>query len=113
MTVRLSHLTRGDDFFPVLNKRVGDLYKRWEQYRDELLSLKSQRVENYSFLIPEHISRYQQVIEEEKSQNPDFEMYYDIRRPVFDYFKNLLFMPAKHCIYRNWKGPGGDIGLLL
>ena len=27
-------------------------------------------------------------------------MYYDIRRPIFDYFKRLLFMPAKHCVYK-------------
>ena len=88
-------------FISSINQRVGDLYQKWEQYRDELLNQKSQNIENYSFLNSEDIEQYQSIIEKEKDQNPDFEMYYDMREPAFNYFKRLLFMPSKHCIYKN------------
>ena len=91
-------------FIPSINQIVGDLYRKWEQYRDELLNQNNQNIENYSFLSSEDIAQYQRIIEEERSQNPDFEMYYDIRKPIFSYLKRLLFMPSKHCIYKNWQG---------
>ena len=77
-----------------------DLYEKWKQYRDELLSQQSKSIEDYSFLNPKHIAGYQQVMEEEQGRSSEFKMYYDIRRPVFDYFKRLVFMPIKHCVYK-------------
>ena len=94
----------GSQFVEMFNNGLGDLYKKWKQYRDELLNREGLSVEDYSFLNPGHIARYKEVIKEEKTQNLDFEMYYDIRRPLFDYFKRLLFMPVKHCIYKKWMG---------
>ena len=91
-------------FTSFINQIVGDMYRKWEQYRDELLHQANQNIENYSFLNPEDIKKYQQIIEDEKTQNSDFKMYYDIRKPVFGYLKRLLFMPSKHCIYKNWQG---------
>ena len=81
-------------------EQAGALYKKWKQYRDELLNQKGKSIEDYSFLNPKHISEYQQVIKEEQVKSLDFKMYYDIRKPVFDYFKRLVFMPVKHCIYK-------------
>ena len=77
----------------------GDLYIKWKQYRDELLNQKGTSIENYSFVNPEQISQYEQIITEEQANSSDFRMYYDIRQPIFDYFKRLAFMPVKHCVY--------------
>ena len=65
----------------------GDLYKKWKQYRDELLSQLGKSIEDYSFTNPKHISQYKQIIEEEMAIRSDFKMYYDTRQPIFDYFK--------------------------
>ena len=104
----LNPFMRFDDRF---QDQAGDLYVKWKQYRDELLSQIGKSIENYSFLNPEHISQYQQIMEEERAVSPEFKMYYDIRRPIFDYFKRLVFMPVKHCIYKKRHGKkegGGD-----
>ena len=93
-----------DSFIKSINQTVGDLYKKWKQQRDELLNQSSQSIENYSFLNPKDIENYQDLIEKKKTQNPEFKMYYDIREPAFHYLKRLLFMPSKHCIYKNWQG---------
>ena len=78
----------------------GGLYKKWKQYRDELLRQRGKSIEDYSFANPEHITQYEQIIEGEQATRSDFKMYYDTRQPIFDYFKRLAFMPAKHCIYK-------------
>ena len=90
-------------FMLSVNKTLGDLYKKWEQYREELFHQKNQKMENYSFFNEEDVETYQEMIEAEKNTNPEFEMYYDIRKPIFTYMKRLLFMPKKHCIYKNWQ----------
>ena len=79
---------------------AGHLYNKWKQYRDELLSQRGKFIEDYSFLNPEHIRQYQKTIHEEQDRNLEFKMYYDIRQPIFDYFKRLVFMPVKHCIHK-------------
>ena len=38
--------------------------------------------------------------------NSEFKMYYDIRKPIFDYFQRLVFMPVKHCIYKEQSSSG-------
>ena len=81
--------------------QAGDLYKKWKQYRDELLDQKGKSILDYSFVNPDHITQYKTVLKEEQAKSSDFKMYYDIRRPIFDYFKRLVFMPAKHCVYKN------------
>ncbi|MCZ0933430.1 MAG: hypothetical protein OXJ52_09820 [Oligoflexia bacterium] len=94
------------NFSYFINQRLGSLYKKWEQYRDELLNQKDKSIEDYSFLNPEHVTKYTGIIEKEMGKNSAFKMYYDIREPVFDYFKRLFFMPVKHCIYKDWLGSG-------
>ena len=87
--------------------QAGDIYVKWKQYRDELLSQIGKSIENYSFLNPEHIRQYQQIIEKEQDESAEFKLYYDALRPIFDYFKRLAFMPVKHCIYKRRGESGG------
>ena len=87
--------------------QAGDIYVKWKQYRDELLDKTDKSIEDYSFLNPEHIKQYQQIIKEGQAKSSEFKLYYDIRRPIFDYFKRLVFMPVKHCIYKQEQENGG------
>ena len=86
--------------------QAGDLYEKWKQYRDELLRQYSKSIDDYSFLNPEHIEKYKDIMEKEQAKSSEFKMYYEIRRPVFDYFKRLIFMPVKHCIYKKRRNEG-------
>ena len=95
-----------NSFFSSQIQRLGNLYGKWKQYRDELLDQKNHSIEDYSFLNSEDIDQYKNIMEEGQANNPDFKKYYDIRKPIFDYFQRLLFLPAKHCIYKKHLGSG-------
>ena len=83
---------------------IGDLYKKYQQKRDELLSRRDKKIEDYAFFNPQHVQDYQNIIETTAQEDPDFKSYYEIRSPLFDYLKRLLFMPTKHCIYKgDWE----------
>ena len=86
----------GDPF----EETAGDLYTKWKQYRDELLSQNGRSIEDYPFYDPQSITQYETIIEAERTVSPEFKMYSDIRRPIFNYFKRLAFMPVKHCVYK-------------
>ena len=86
--------------------QVGDLYEKWKKYRDELLKQAGKSIEHYSFLNAEHVRRYQQIIDDEQKKSPEFKMYYDIRPLLFDYFQRIVFMPVKHCIYKQKHADG-------
>ncbi|MCZ0933431.1 MAG: hypothetical protein OXJ52_09825 [Oligoflexia bacterium] len=76
-----------------------DIYKKWEEYRDEILAGNEKSILDYSFLNPDHINEYNQIIET-ALKDPNIKAYSLIRRPLFDYMKRLAFAPAKHCIYK-------------
>ena len=94
--------SEGDQF----KTQAGGLYKKWKQKRDEALKEKSALIEDWSFMNPEHVREYKDIIEAKRSKSPEFKLYYDIRRTIFEYFKRLVFMPAKHCVYRTSDGAG-------
>ena len=75
------------------------LYSKWEEYRDDILAEKNKSVSDYTFLNPEHIEEYNQIMES-AGNHPDIRPHYEIRGVIFDYFKRLIFAPAKHCIYK-------------
>ena len=75
------------------------MYNKWADYRDNILAGKNKSVLDYSFLNRNHVEEYSQIMETLKN-HPDIKPYYEIRRLVFDYFKRVVFAPAKHCIYK-------------
>ena len=95
-----------DSAFSSFSESIKALVIKWEQLRDELLKYHDQEIKDFSFLNAQDIQKYQNIIEREKTQNPDFKEYYDMREPTFNYLKRLLFIPSKHCIYKNWRGLG-------
>ena len=74
-------------------------YKKWKEYRTHILASQGKSILDYSFLNPDHIKEYDQVMSNVKDL-PDIKPYYLIRQPIFDYLKRAAFVPAKHCIYK-------------
>ena len=82
-------------------------YKKWIDLRDELLSGSSQgEISSYAFFDDDSMVEYNSLIEKkaEADGSSHFKAYYDIRQPVFDYYKKILFLPPKHCIYQQSDG---------
>lgn len=88
-------------------------YARWTELRDALFdSLSDQKgvqktsVWHYSSLISEDTTAYRGLIEEQANKKDktasekEFASYYEVRQPIFDFFKQLFFFPTKHCIYK-------------
>ena len=75
------------------------IYLKWKEYRDNILARQGKSILDYSFLNPDHIEEYNQIMEEARKA-PDINAYYMIRKPIFNYFRRLIFTPVKHCIYR-------------
>ena len=78
---------------------VNSHYKKWEEYRDNILASQGKSILDYSFLNPDYIKKYNEIMKE-AAKSPDIKPYYMVRRPIFDYFKRAAFAPAKHCIYK-------------
>ena len=62
---------------------------------------------HYSSLNPKDVTAYndfiKQQVEKKKQTESDkeFVRYYEVRQPIFDFFKQMFFFPTKHCIYKN------------
>ena len=78
------------------------LYKKWKKLRDDLLRQNDNKtIFDYSFLNSSHVKAYKRIIEDEAAHNSHFQSYYAIREPVFDYIMDLVFVPLKHCVYKD------------
>ena len=82
-------------------------YEKWEEYRDNILASQGKSIWDYSFLNPDHIEKFDQAIGSAK-EHPDIKPYYMVRQPIFDYFKRVTFVPAKHCIYKKSSDSQGE-----
>ena len=82
-------------------------YEKWEEYRDNILASQGKSIWDYSFLNPDHIEKFDQAIRSAK-EHPDIKPYYMVRQPIFDYFKRVTFVPAKHCIYKKSSDSQGE-----
>ena len=94
-----------------LLRQVKHLYKKWEKLRDDLLGLNDKTLFDYSFLNSSHVEEYKRILKEEASKNAHFQSYYEIRRPVFDYIMKLVFLPLKHCVYKDSDGAYSAVAL--
>ena len=83
-------------------RRLNSIYQKWAStYRDPLLLREGKALlMDYTFLNEDHVKEYKRIIEEEAEKNPDFKEYYEARQPIFDYIKEIAFLPVKHCIYK-------------
>ena len=86
--------------------------KEWQRLRNNLLdsfagsrdSSRRTSIWHYSSLISEDVDAYTDVIQKEAEENALFRSYYEVRQPIFDFFKELFFFPVKHCIYQKREG---------
>ena len=89
------------EFGNYIGRTLTLMHKKWQKYRDDILEGEGKSIEDYSFLNPKHIEEYDQIIEKAK-EAPEIKAYVMVRNILFDYLKRLAFVPAKHCIYREY-----------
>ena len=77
------------------------LMNKWGELLNLLLKQKEEKIFHFSAYRQEDIDRYENLIREKADNDPFFKEYYKIRQPVFEFFKNLFFMPARQCIYKD------------
>ena len=78
---------------------IPSLYNKWVWYRGKVLQSKGLSLSDFSFLDPDDIQSYKDLMEEEAEKDPEFKLYYEIGQPIFDFYKQMYFLPVKHCIY--------------
>ena len=83
---------RGVDF-------IVRVYNKWIEFLNKLFYSKGMQLGEYSFLSPDDIKNFQILIQTESEKNPEFKLYYDVRKPVFEFYKQLFFLPIKQCVY--------------
>ena len=88
-----------DSHKETLHRTLTKIHSRWEHYRNDMLAGEGKSIRDYSFLSPDHVEEYLQIIEKAK-EVPELKAYETTRKLFFDYFKRLSFAPAKHCIYK-------------
>ena len=99
-------------FGHIMAQHLALIYDKWGMsYRKALLSENGRHVSDYSFLDQSDATEYKTLIEKEAQSNPKFKEYYDIREPLFNYIKELAFLPAKHCVYKRADGSYKSVAL--
>ena len=88
-------------------------YTKWSELRDTVFDgladrdIQKTSIWHYSSLNPEDVTAYKGFIkrqaekEEKTKSDEEFTRYYEVRQPIFDFFKQIFFFPTKHCIYKN------------
>ena len=73
-------------------------YNRWIQLRDEYL-ISSNQLEKANYIIKNRssINKYKTAIEEGKTTNTEYKLYYDIREVVSEFMMDFLFSETMKC----------------
>ncbi len=83
------------------------LHLKWQPgYLGPLLRGQSKNIYDYSPYDEQDIDEFRNLLLRKVEQDPDslFAQYYAIREPLFNFYKELLFLPTKHCIYKRVDG---------
>ena len=80
--------------------RIVSVHKKWIEYRDLLLNSINKSVWDYSPFDEEALAEYKALIKESADRDPEFKAYSEIREPLFAFYKQLLYLPVKHCVYK-------------
>ena len=83
-----------------------NIQEKWIWYLFNLLYSHSKNVLDFSALSDEDISSYLQILKHEYTfgVNKEFKQYYEARKILYDYYKEMFFLPPKHCIYQQSDG---------
>ena len=78
---------------------IPHIYGKWLELLQKLLRSKGLEMKDFSFSDPTDVQSYKDLIQAEAERDPEFKLYSEIGRPVFEFYKKLFFLPIKHCIY--------------
>ncbi len=78
-----------------------EIWNEWLRKRNRAMNLHKMSVYDYD---EKNIKEYLNFIKEEANKNPEFNQYYQIRQVIFDFYKEVLFLPIKKCIFTKKDG---------
>ncbi len=99
-------------------KALGSLFWKWITIRNQyLISIGKEHIDNYeiSEAGKRSIETYNQIIEGNlnNSENKKYKDFYELREPIYDYFKEIFFMETMKCELTDDKGSNHSIDLEL
>lgn len=100
-----------EDFGLKTIKIIAGISNKLKSYVHQLINSRNEKVTDYFFLDENRLGAYEDLIQTEASNNPEFKLYYEARKPILDYFKKLFYLPPKHCVYEISEGQYHSIAL--
>ena len=82
------------------------LLHKWYELLEVFFNETEQTIFHFSSANGEQVKEYRDILQGKYKANPEslFSQYYEIREPIFEYFKRIFFLPFKHCVYMNTNG---------
>ena len=100
----LYSLDPGNSLLPLLYK--------WYNLLDIFFNESNQTIFRVSSIVKDDVNNYNQKLQIKAADDPVFNRYYEIRQPIFDYFKKVFFFPFKHCVYINGENNNYEVWAL-
>ena len=82
-------------------KTLLPLLRKWYRLLRFFFNESNQTIFHFPSSDDERVEEYKNTLKEKLDENEKsvFAQYYAIREPIFKYFKQIFFLPFKHCIY--------------
>ena len=78
-------------------QNINSIFKKWEEKRQKILESTRNNIWQYSI---DNADEYKNLIKNEADKNSEFKAYYDARNAILKFYKEIYFLPAKHCIFQ-------------
>ena len=98
---------RGNEKIELPNINLSNIirpYNEWMRQLTIFINSVEKNISDYSFENEEDVHEYLEWIETKRDIDDDFKAYYEVRQPIFDFYKKMFFLPVKQCVYQ--KGDG-------
>lgn len=94
--------------FPVITslQQLSSFLIKWNQLRNEEFNNREIDLNNY-YISEENAENYKSIIDQilaKKDPKNPFKMFHEAIPPVADFFKEILYLPFKHCVYQKEDG---------
>ena len=82
-------------------KTLLPLLRKWYRLLRLFFNESNQTIFHFPSSDDKSVEEYEKILEDKSNEDAEsvFAQYYAIRAPIFDYFKQIFFLPFKHCIY--------------
>lgn len=87
-------------------QHLRNIQAKWTWHLANVLHSQGKNILDFSALSDIDISSYLKILENKYRfrDQTEFKEYYEARKILYDYYKEMFFLPAKHCIYQKSNG---------